>query len=270
MCELNQRLLTEGSYRVTTLASYQHNMWMTARGLGLLLVFAVGIAETANGRTTPGTLAAFVLTAMLFYSALGFMLDYYTMLHRLLAPWRRVAPLLKDPADAPAGRHPVRSSAPSVTFSNVSFAYTDDREAPLREVSFEAAPGEFLAIVGPTGSGKTTVADLLMRYYTPRSGLVAVNGVSVSDLSAHELRRVVGIVPQDTALLNESIRENLRIAAPRADEPTLIQAMRAAELHDFAASLPDGYDTATAPRTSPAANASAWRLPAPSSMTPTY
>ena len=102
--ELNQRLLTEGSYRVTTLASYQHNMWMTARGLGLLLVFAVGVAETTSGRTTPGTLAAFVLTAMLFYSALGFILDYYTMLHRLLAPWRRVAPLLEEPADAPAGR----------------------------------------------------------------------------------------------------------------------------------------------------------------------
>jgi len=67
--ELNERLLTEGSYRVTTLASYQHNMWMTARGIGLLLVFAVGIAETASGRTTPGTLAAFVLTAMLLLGA---------------------------------------------------------------------------------------------------------------------------------------------------------------------------------------------------------
>ena len=241
--ELNERLLTEGSYRVTTLASYQHNMWMTARGLGLLLVFAVGIAETASGRTTPGTLAAFVLTAMLFYSALGFMLDFYTMLHRLLAPWRRIAPLLDDPADAPAGRQPVRPGAPSVTFSNVSFAYTDDREAPLRDVSFEVDPGEFLAVVGPTGSGKTTVADLLMRFYSPQSGTVAVNGLDVSDLPAYELRRVVGIVPQDTALLNESIRENLQIAAPEADDQSLEEAMRAAELHDFAASLPDGYDT---------------------------
>lgn len=241
--ELNERLLTEGSYRVTTLASYQDNMWMTARGIGLLLVFAVGIAETASGRTTPGTLAAFVLAAMLFYSALGFMLDFYTMLHRLLAPWRRVAPLLEDPPDAPAGRRTLPSGAPSVTFSNVSFAYTDDREAPLRDVSFEVEPGEFLAVVGPTGSGKTTVADLLMRFYTPRSGTVAVSGMDVSELPAHELRRVVGIVPQDTALLNESIRENLQIAAPKADEVELIEAMRAAELHDFAASLPDGYDT---------------------------
>ena len=242
--ELNRRLLTEGSYRVTTLASYQHNMWMTARGLGLLLVFAVGIAETASGRTTPGTLAAFVLTAMLFYSALGFMLDFYTMLHRLLAPWRRVAPLLEDPPDAAAeSSRTVAAGPPGVTFSDVSFAYTDDREAPLQDVSFEVAPGEFLAVVGPTGSGKTTVADLLMRFYTPRSGTVAVSGVDVSELSAHELRRVVGIVPQDTALLNESIRENLQIAAPEASEVELIEAMRAAELHDFAASLPDGYDT---------------------------
>ncbi len=242
--ELNQRLLTEGSYRVTTLASYQDNMWMTARGLGLLLVFAVGIAETASGRTTPGTLAAFVLTAMLFYSALGFMLDYYTMLHRLLAPWRRVAPLLEDPPDASAdSRRTVAAGPPGVTFSDVSFAYTDDREAPLQDVSFEVASGEFLAVVGPTGSGKTTVADLLMRFYKPRSGTVSVNDLDVSELPAHELRRVVGIVPQDTALLNESIRENLQIAAPEADETELIEAMRAAELHDFAASLPDGYDT---------------------------
>ena len=241
--ELNERLLTEGSYRVTTLASYQHNMWMTARGLGLLLVFAVGIAETASGRTTPGTLAAFVLTAMLFYSALGFLLDFYTMLHRLLAPWRRVAPLLDDPPDAPAGRRTLQSGVPSVTFSNVSFAYTDDREAPLRDVSFEVTPGEFLAVVGPTGSGKTTVADLLMRYYTPQSGVVAVNGRNVSTVPGHDLRRVVGIVPQDTALLNESIRENLLIAAPQADDATLVEAMRAAELHDFTAALPGGYDT---------------------------
>ena len=242
--ELNERLLTEGSYRVTTLASYQHNMWMTARGLGLLLVFAVGIAETAAGRTTPGTLAAFVLTTMLFYSALGFMLDYYTMLHRLLAPWRRVAPLLEEPADAPAhSPGTVAAGPPGVTFSDVSFAYTDDREAPLHDVGFDVAPGEFLAIVGPTGSGKTTVADLLMRYYTPQAGVVSVNGVDVSALPAHELRRVVGIVPQDTALLNESIRENLQIAAPDADDRTLEEAMRAAELHDFAASLPNGYDT---------------------------
>ena len=242
--ELNERLLSEGSYRVTTLASYQHNMWMTARGIGLLLVFAVGIAETASGRTTPGTLAAFVLAAMLFYSALGFMLDFYTMLHRLLAPWRRVAPLLEDPPDAAAeSRRTVAAGPPGVTFSDVSFAYTDDREAPLQDVSFETAPGEFLAVVGPTGSGKTTVADLLMRFYKPRSGTVGVNGLDVSDLAAHELRRVVGIVPQDTALLNESIRENLQIAAPEADEASLIEAMRAAELHDFASSLPDGYDT---------------------------
>ena len=159
-------------------------MWMTARGLGLLLVFAVGIAETASGRTTPGTLAAFVLTAMLFYSALGFMLDFYTMLHRLLAPWRRVAPLLEDPADALAdSRRSVPTGPPSVTFSDVSFAYTDDREAPLREVSFEVEASEFLAIVGPTGSGKTTVADLLMRYYTPQSGVVAVSSSDVSDLA---------------------------------------------------------------------------------------
>ena len=241
--ELNERLLTEGSYRVTTLASYQHNMWMTARGIGLLLVFAVGIAETASGRTTPGTLAAFVLTAMLFYSALGFMLDFYTMLHRLLAPWRRVAPLLEDPPDAPAGGQPIRSGAPGVVFSSVSFAYTDDREAPLRDVSIEVEQGEFLAVVGATGSGKTTIADLLMRYYTPQSGVVSLNGIDVSNVPAHELRRLVGIVPQDTALLNESIRENLLIAAPDADDQTLAEAMRAAELHEFAASLPDGYDT---------------------------
>ena len=180
---------------------------------------------------------------MLFYSALGFMLDFYTMLHRLLAPWWRVAPLLEDPPDAPAGGQQIRSGAPGVVFSSVSFAYTADREAPLRDVSFEVTPGEFLAVVGPTGSGKTTVADLLMRYYTPQSGEVAVSGSDVSTLPAHELRRVVGIVPQDTALLNESIRENLQIAAPKADEGELVEAMRAAELHEFAASLPDGYDT---------------------------
>ena len=125
--ELNQRLLSEGSYRVTTLASYQNNMWMTARGLGLLLVFAVGIAETASGRTTPGTLAAFVLTAMLFYSALGFMLDFYTMAAPAAGALAADRAAAGQPAGC-AGGSPAgaRSGAPGVSFSNVSFAYTDD------------------------------------------------------------------------------------------------------------------------------------------------
>ena len=243
--ELNQELLTKGSYRVTTLASYQHNMWMAARGLGLLLVFAVGIVETTSGRTTPGTLTAFVFTTMLFFSALGFILDYYSSLHRLLAPWRRIAPLLVDPdeGELDVGRSKLGSRAPRVTLRNVSFAYTDDREAPLQDVSFDVAPGEFVAIVGPTGSGKTTVADLLMGYYPAASGTVAIDGTDVTEVPAEDLRRVVGIVPQDTALLHESIRANLLIAAPDATDTDLIKAMRAAELHDFVASLPDGYDT---------------------------
>ena len=243
--ELNQQMLTEGSYRLTTLTSYQHNMWMTARGLGLLLVFAIGVNETLAGRTTPGTLAAFVFTTMLFFSALGFLLDFYSSLHRLLVPWRRIAPLLNELTKPPrTGEDPLLSpGAPRITFSDVSFAYTDDRAAPLQTVSFHVAPGEFLAIVGPTGSGKTTVADLLMRFYSPGSGRVAVNGIPVGDIPDHELRRVVGVVPQDTFLLHASIRDNLLIASPDAQQADLIDAMRSAELHDFVASLPDGYDT---------------------------
>lgn len=135
------------------------------------------------------------------------------------------------------------SSAPCVTFRNVSFAYTDDRVAPLQNVSFDVPPGEFLAIVGPTGSGKTTVADLLMRFYSAGTGLVAINGIHVRDISDHELRRVVGVVPQDTFLLHASIRDNLLIASPSASDADLVAAMRSAELHDFASLLPEGYDT---------------------------
>ena len=240
---LNQQMLTNGSFRVTALASYQNNMWMTARGMGLLLVFAVGIAETASGRTTAGTVTAFVLTTMLFFSALGFILDFYSSLHRLLAPWRRIAPMLVDEEESSHGTPARGTQIPDVSFSRVRFAYTDDRDAPLQDVSFKVAPGEFLAIVGPSGSGKSTVADLLMRYYRPRSGVVSVQGADVGDLSPHELRQVVGLVPQDTFLLNASIRENLHIASPEASDADLVAAMTAAQLHDFVASLPEGYET---------------------------
>lgn len=242
---LNQQMLINGSFRVTALASYQNNMWMTARGVGLLLVFAIGIAETASGRTTAGTVTAFVLTTMLFFSALGFILDFFSSLHRLLAPWRRIAPMLVD-EDEPRGSHyrtARGTQIPAVSFSRVRFAYTDDRDAPLQDVSFKVAPGEFLAIVGPSGSGKTTVADLLMRYYRPRSGVVSVQGADIGDMPTHELRQVVGVVPQDTFLLNASIRENLRIASPEASDADLVTAMTAAHLHDFIASLPEGYET---------------------------
>ena len=138
--------------------------------------------------------------------------------------------------------------APVSRLETCPSAYTDERAVPLQGVSFDVAPSEFLAIVGPSGSGKKTVADLLMRFYSVGTGLVAINGIEMRDIPDHELRGVVGVVPQETFLLHASIQENLLIASPGAPDVELVAAMRSAGLHDFVSSLPDGYDTVTGDR----------------------
>ena len=129
-----------------------------------------------------------------------------------------------------------------VRLDSVSFAYEPDRPV-LQDVSFAAEPGSKVAIVGETGSGKTTLGYLIARLYDVTEGAVLLDGTDVRDLSFAALRRIVGVVSQDTYLFHGTVRENLRFARPDATDEQLEQAATAARIHDHLASLPDGYDT---------------------------
>jgi ATP-binding cassette subfamily B protein len=128
-------------------------------------------------------------------------------------------------------------------FEDVTFAYAKSAAAAVAGINLDVPAGTSLALVGETGSGKSTIASLIARLYDPTSGRVTVDGVDVRDLSLGDLSAIVGIVSQETYLLHTTVRENLRYAKPDATDAEIEAASRAAQIHELIASLPDGYDT---------------------------
>ncbi len=166
-----------------------------------------------------------------------------------LAVFERIFEYLDMP---PEGAAPSTSSGPNaallrdvrgeIAFEDVHFSYSPDRIA-LDGVSFRIAPGQMAAFVGPSGAGKTTITSLVPRFYDPQEGVVRVDGHNVRDVTLASLRENVGIVTQETYLFHDTIAANLRYARPDASEADVIAAAKAANIHEFVASLPDGYGT---------------------------
>ena len=148
--------------------------------------------------------------------------------------------------DAPA--HPVDMPDPprgEVAFEGVSFSYPTRRElVTLKDFSFRAEPGETVAIVGPSGAGKSTTLRMLMRFYDPDAGTIRVDGIALPQVDPRVLRNRMAIVPQETAIFSETLRENIRYGRPNATDEEVKAAAEAARVDEFAQSLPAGYDTA--------------------------
>ena len=130
-----------------------------------------------------------------------------------------------------------------VKFENVTFRYFHGGEPVLSEVTFEAAPGERIALLGATGSGKSTIINLLPRFYDPTEGRIMVDEHDLRDIKVESLRRQIGIVLQETTLFSGTVRENIAFGKPDASDDEIIAAAKAAQAHDFIMSFPDGYDT---------------------------
>ncbi|MDH3527812.1 MAG: ATP-binding cassette domain-containing protein, partial [Gammaproteobacteria bacterium] len=148
--------------------------------------------------------------------------------------------------DRPDARELDAGSA-EVRFENISFDYEADRPI-LHDISFRIAPGQKVAVVGPSGAGKSTLARLLFRFYDVSSGRILVNGQDIREVTQDSLRRVIGIVPQDTVLFNDSLYYNIAYARPGASREEIEQAARLANIHDFIMSLPQDYETVVGER----------------------
>ena len=129
-----------------------------------------------------------------------------------------------------------------IKFSNISFGY-DERRTVIKDISFDVPNGKKVAIVGPTGAGKSTISRLLFRFYDPTSGSIYINDENINSISQHSLRKIIGVVPQDTVLFNDTIHYNISYGDPKASEDDIINAAKNADIHDFVISLPDGYET---------------------------
>src|SRR5262249_13773516 len=131
----------------------------------------------------------------------------------------------------------------ALSLRGVSFAYPGQARRALEHVTFEVPPGRTLALVGTSGAGKTTTAQLLMRFWDPGEGVIALNGADLRDYRLDDLRRQIALVAQDTYLFNDTLRNNILIARPEADDAALADAARHASLGDLMAALPEGLDS---------------------------
>ncbi|RME97569.1 MAG: ATP-binding cassette domain-containing protein [Alphaproteobacteria bacterium] len=241
----------ERSFRAA-LARMKARAGLTA--FAIFLVFAsivavlwYGAQEVLAGTITGGRLGQFVLYAAFAAGALAELSEVWGEVQQTAGAAERLSELLNEkPAiTSPARPQPLPEPAQGrVAFRHVSFTYPSRPDmSALDDVSFAVEPGETVAFVGPSGAGKTTVFNLLLRFYDPREGQVLVDGVDVAKTDVSALRRRVALVPQETTLFADTIAENIRLGAPDADDEAVREAARMALADEFIRALPEGYET---------------------------
>jgi subfamily B ATP-binding cassette protein MsbA len=203
-----------------------------------------GGRQVIEGSVSPGDLFAFVLFAGILIGPFGSAARVFAQVKEAQGAMQRVFEILDthaEIADA-SGAIELPPIHGHVRAENIGFAY-DARQPVLSDLSFEAKPGELIAIVGPTGSGKTTIINLLHRFYDPTAGRLTVDGHDVKSVRLDSLYRQIALVPQETILFGGSIRDNIRYGREDASEAELVDASRAAHAHEFIIGFPDGYET---------------------------
>src|SRR5256884_6971597 len=221
------------------------------RAAGPAVLWLFGGYLVVTGQESLGTVVTFA-TVLLgrLYGPVGSLANLQVNVVGSLALFQRIFEYMDLPVvidQKPEAVH-LDQARGQVEFDQVTFRYSTSDRPALTDVSFRIEPGQLAALVGPTGAGKTTVTNLLPRFYDPQLGSVRLDGHDVRDLTLESLGRQVGMVFQDTFLFHASIRENLLYARPDASEAEMIAAAKAAYIHDFIVSLPDGYDTVVGER----------------------
>ena len=241
---------TERLYRtnlkVTSTVSVLPPLMEFLGGLAIVGLISYGSRKINSGGMTQGDFIAFVVAAFMMYGPIKKLSRVNTNLQQAIAASERIFELLdihsevKERADAIV-LPPVRSA---IEFRNVSFHY-EDRGAKyvLRDVSFPVAAGEVIALVGLSGAGKTTLVNLIPRFYDVKEGAILMDGLDIRDVTLKSLRSQIGIVTQETVLFDESIASNIAYGSPGATREQIEQAARAAHAHEFVVTLPEQYDT---------------------------
>jgi ATP-binding cassette subfamily B protein len=215
--------------------------------LSYVAVAVVGGVQVATGQITVGSIQAFIQYVRQFNAPLNQVASMYNTLQSGVASAERVFDLLDEPEESPDREPPLPSpngEGPTgrVEFDHVSFGYRPGGPV-IDDLSFTAEAGSTVAIVGPTGVGKTTLVNLLMRFYDVDSGRILIDGVDIAEVSRHSLRSRIGMVLQDTWLFSGTIAQNIAYGRPDAGDDEVIEAAKAAYVDRFVHTLPDGYQT---------------------------
>ena len=214
---------------------------------GIVGVLWIGARDVRAGTMTPGELVQFLIYAVMVAGSVGALSEIWGELQRAAGATERLVELLgttdtvRDPA---APKTLVRPARGAIEFHNVRFNYpTRPTISALDGVSLNVAPGETIALVGPSGAGKTTILQLIMRFYDPQAGVVSLDGINLADMARDDFRRCIAMVPQDPVIFAMSARENIRFGRPEATDAEVEAAAQAASAHGFLTALPEGYDT---------------------------
>jgi ABC-type multidrug transport system fused ATPase/permease subunit len=222
----------------------QQSLLETLTGLGGLAVVLAGAALTARGAVDAGVLPLLTLLAMAAFLPVSEIAQIGRQLADTLGATRRVYALANEPVPVTDGPGVApRAGAASLALEHVGFAYPGQGRRALADVSFEIPAGKTVALVGMSGAGKTTTAQLLMRFWDPDQGRITLGGADLRDYALDDLRRRIALVAQDTYLFNDTLRNNILIARPEADEAALRAAIDHASLGELVDALPDGLES---------------------------
>ena len=210
---------------------------------GITLMLSMSVFDIKAGAISIGGFV--VINAYMFqlYQPLNFFGSVYRNIRQSLTDMENLFSLWSEkPYETNQNANLLQSTEASIRFENVSFDY-DVRRTIIQNISFEVPDGKKVAIVGPTGAGKSTISRLLFKFYNPKSGSIYVNNQNIKEISQQSLRKIIGVVPQDTVLFNETIYYNISYGNPEAAEQEIYEAAKNADIHEFIKTLPDGYNT---------------------------
>ena len=240
---------TKAMLHALNLSAIFHPSVEFCSSMGTVIVVGLGGVLALRGQLSVADVVAFLLYLSLFYTPIAGLGRLLEEMQQALAGAERVAAVLDTPpdiADAPDAK-PLNNPKGRISFENVSFAYQKDQPV-LQNISFSCEPGEMVALVGPTGVGKTTLTQLIPRFYDPDEGVVRIDGQDLRGLRLQSLRQAVAPVLQDTFLFNATILENIRYANPDATDEEVVEAAKAAHIHEDILRMPEGYRTGVGER----------------------
>lgn len=210
---------------------------------GLTLVIFVGAFRVNGGQTQPGVIIAFLSYFTIILNAMLSITRIFVMYSKASASASRIHEVLNTSEDMNLTHEPAKEEEEHIVFEHVSFSYKNKKVKNVNDISFKLKKGETLGIIGATGAGKTTIINLLMRFYDPQKGHILMEGRDSMDITRRSLRAAYTMVLQDTWLFYGTIYDNIAFSRPGATREEVIAAAKAAKIHNFIMGLPDGYDT---------------------------
>lgn len=217
----------------------------TVTDIGRIIVIGVGAYLAISGSITVGTLAAFVGYLELLFGPLRRLVASFTTLTQSFASMDRVFQLIDEDYDIKngVGAQPIEIKQGRIDIDHVSFQYNDNEAPILKDINLSIEKGETVAFVGMSGGGKSTLINLIPRFYDVTSGQILIDGHNIKDFLTGSLRNQIGLVQQDNILFSDTVKENILLGRPTATDEEVVEAAKMANAHDFIMNLPQGYDT---------------------------